>query len=67
MHNIYVNGNLIQTQTNNLQQLLIEQGFSDSSPVATAVNGKFIAKTQRQDYELKSNDKVEIVAPMQGG
>ena len=35
--------------------------------IATAVNGEFIPKTQRLDIVLSEGDRIEVVAPMQGG
>ncbi len=35
--------------------------------VATAVNESFVATSERPAQELKEGDRVEIVAPMQGG
>jgi sulfur carrier protein len=34
---------------------------------AVAVNGQFIAKSAYQTTVLQSNDRVELVIPMQGG
>ena len=35
--------------------------------IATAVNGRFVAASQREDTKRADGDRVEIVAPMQGG
>jgi sulfur carrier protein len=49
-----------------LDRALAELGFVDAV-VATAVNGQFVAANERDTVALKEGDKVEIVAPMQGG
>ncbi len=64
---IQFNGNAVETQTTILAHLLIEQGFTADSHVATAVNGVFVAKTARETYVIKDGDSIEVVAPMQGG
>ena len=50
----------------NLEFLLVQLGYQQSV-VATALNGKFIARDQRSTTALADGDRVEIVAPMQGG
>ena len=35
--------------------------------IATAVNGRFVAAPARPKVELSDGDKIEVVAPMQGG
>ncbi len=64
---IQFNGNAVETQTTILVNLLIEQGFTADSHVATAVNGVFVAKIARETYVIKDGDSIEVVAPMQGG
>lgn len=49
-----------------LDQALRELGYYDGA-IATAVNGQFIPKTQRLDIALSEGDRIEVVAPMQGG
>ena len=35
--------------------------------IATAVNGRFVAATARPATKLADGDRIEVVAPMQGG
>jgi sulfur carrier protein len=35
--------------------------------VATALNGDFVPERERQETALKDGDRIEIVAPRQGG
>ena len=62
---ITVNGESVETESENLSQLLVEQGFTGR--VATAVNEVFVGSSQRQAHRLRDGDRVEILAPMQGG
>lgn len=64
---IQFNGKPIDTTATTLADLLIAQGFSADSHVATAVNGQFVAKTARDTHALNDGDSIEVVAPMQGG
>ncbi|PID63577.1 MAG: thiamine biosynthesis protein ThiS [Gammaproteobacteria bacterium] len=67
MTKLTFNGKNIDSKAKTLAELLIEQGFTADSHVATAVNGQFVAKTARADYALNDGDAIEVVAPMQGG
>lgn len=64
--NLYLNGNLIETQSHNLSQLLKEQQF-DCSAVASAVDGNFVPRSQYATTVLCAGQKIEVLAPMQGG
>lgn len=63
---IVLNGDACEIVATRLDQALIELGYANAS-IATAVNGTFIPKSQRGDQPLGDGDRVEIVAPMQGG
>ena len=39
----------------------------DNATVATALNGEFVPKRARDATLLKDGDRIEIVAPKQGG
>ncbi|MEP2530746.1 sulfur carrier protein ThiS [Shimia sp.] len=45
---------------------LSELGFT-SNAMATALNGRFIPNMARETTALTEGDKLEILAPMQGG
>lgn len=62
---IVVNGEAIETVALTLAMLLDECGLSGR--VATAVNEQFVPVSLRDDYQLQEGDRVEVVAPMQGG
>jgi len=39
----------------------------ENAAVATALNGEFVPKRAREATPLKDGDRIEIVAPKQGG
>ncbi|AGA64097.1 hypothetical protein B488_01040 [Liberibacter crescens BT-1] len=63
---IQLNGKEKKIYSKTLELLIDKEGFNPLI-VATAVNGVFIAREKRADLQLKQNDTVEIVSPMQGG
>jgi sulfur carrier protein len=63
---IIVNGEAIETQARTLAELIARLGHAEAT-VATARNGDFVPKSARAETRLESNDKIEIVAPRQGG
>lgn len=63
---IEVNGAQRTVDASRLDEVLIELGFRDQA-VATAVNGNFVPATQRATRTLVAGDRVEVLAPMQGG
>jgi sulfur carrier protein len=63
---IFVNGKAHEVQAATLQAALLELGYGNAT-IATALNGEFVAMTARVSTSVTANDKLEIVAPMQGG
>ncbi|NRA86168.1 MAG: sulfur carrier protein ThiS [Rhizobiales bacterium] len=63
---IQINGENAIIDSTNIAQLMVELNY-DVDAVATALNGDFVAIFQRADAALNENDRLEIVAPMQGG
>jgi len=63
---ITVNGTAQETAAETLDALLIEQGYGEAK-VATAVNETFVPAALRPERRLNEGDRVEIVAPRQGG
>jgi sulfur carrier protein len=39
----------------------------EGATVATAVNGEFVPARARDDIRLQDGDRIEVLAPMQGG
>ncbi|MGH1371687.1 sulfur carrier protein ThiS [Planktotalea sp.] len=63
---IIVNGEPIESNAATLEALLMELGKADAK-VATAVNEGFVPVGLRAQTNLKNGDRVELVAPRQGG
>jgi sulfur carrier protein len=63
---IVLNGERLQTDARTLAELVAGQGFA-ATAVATAINGAFVPREARAATLLAGGDKVEIVAPRQGG
>ena len=61
-----VNGATVAVSATTLDRLLAELGYGDAR-VATAVNGAFVAVSARTQTTLGAGDRIEIVAPRQGG
>ncbi|MFT2098731.1 sulfur carrier protein ThiS [Marinomonas sp. 2405UD66-6] len=66
MKHIQVNSETVTVKSEQLSDLLIELGYGDSV-VATAVNGDFVAQGNRVNTQIKEGDRIEVLAPMQGG
>ena len=63
---LVVNGERTATPARTLAELVAGRGFVETQ-VATAINGDFVARSARAATLLREGDKVEIVAPRQGG
>ena len=63
---ILVNGDSHEVSAPTLEAALGELGFRDSI-VATALNGEFVAANSRSGTQLSEGDRLEVLAPMQGG
>lgn len=62
---IVLNGEAREVAATTLEALLAECGFSGR--VATALNEDFVPAALRASTTLIDGDRVEVVAPMQGG
>ena len=62
---IVLNGETRSFGGETLAELLAEYGFSGR--VATAVNEEFVPSSLRVGHILREGDRIEVVAPMQGG
>ncbi len=63
---IKLNGNIIQTESKNVLELLQEYRIETKS-VAVAVNLEIIKQEQWDSYLLKENDVIECLTFMGGG
>ncbi|MCA0941679.1 sulfur carrier protein ThiS [Yangia mangrovi] len=62
---IVINGAPYEVSATTLAGLLQERGIAGR--VATAVNEEFVPAGLRASHPLRDGDRVEILAPMQGG
>jgi len=63
---ILVNGDLRDVVVPTLAAALDELGYR-GKVIATALNGEFISSSLRSSAVLSEGDRVEVLAPMQGG
>ena len=63
---IILNGAPHEARGQTLADIVDEMGLADAK-VATAVNEDFVPASARADTVLSEGDRVELVAPMQGG
>ena len=63
---ILVNGASREIRAAELTGALEELGYG-GAVVATAVNGEFVPVSNRQTARLADGDRLEVLAPMQGG
>jgi sulfur carrier protein len=63
---ILVNGAWRETQAADLAGALRELGYAEAV-VATALNGEFVPASSRPGARLTEGDRLEVLAPMQGG
>lgn len=66
MKKIELNGKPRDCASATISELLDEAGFQGSI-VATALNGEFVPRNQRDTTPLSEGDRVEVLSPMQGG
>ena len=63
---ILVNGAWRDTGAVDLAAALHEMGYGEAV-VATALNGEFVPAGSRPAARLADGDRIEVLAPMQGG
>lgn len=63
---IQVNGDWREISARQLEGALEDLGYG-GSVVSTAVNGEFVAAPARAHTPLAEGDRLEVLAPMQGG
>jgi sulfur carrier protein len=63
---LVVNGELQEVPAATLAEVLQSLDFANAK-VATALNGDFVPARAREATSLKDGDRIEIVAPRQGG
>ncbi|MBL0899351.1 MAG: sulfur carrier protein ThiS [Reyranella sp.] len=63
---IFLNDDAHEVEAATLAAVLDSLGFGNAK-IATAVNGRFVAAAARPRTPLADGDRIEVVAPMQGG
>jgi sulfur carrier protein len=63
---ILVNGAWSHTSAADVASALKDLGYGNSV-VATALNGEFVSAGSRPSTSLTDGDRLEVLAPMQGG
>lgn len=63
---IVVNGEKVEVVATTLDAILVELGHGDAK-VATALNEEFVPAAMRGETAVDAGDRLEIVAPRQGG
>lgn len=64
---IEVNGDAQELEARDLEAALAELGYASDAPVATALNGEFVAREARAETRLADGDRVEVISPRMGG
>ena len=65
MH-VFVNGDRIRLDTDLLAEIVETLGFGDRK-VVVAVNETFVAKTEWPSFQVRNDDRLDILSAMQGG
>lgn len=63
---LMINGEDQDIDAATLAELLIALEY-DGEWLATAVNGELVHREERSSFTLSERDRIEILAPMQGG
>ncbi|MEM7238030.1 MAG: sulfur carrier protein ThiS [Pseudomonadota bacterium] len=63
---IVLNGVAASVNARMLDRVIAELGYGGAK-VATAVNGEFVSSAARAGTELSEGDRLEVIAPLQGG
>jgi sulfur carrier protein len=66
MTRIELNGEAREISGTTLAEALAELGWGEAK-VATALNGDFVPASARSGQTLRDGDRLEVLAPMQGG
>ncbi len=64
---LIVNGEAREVEAATLAALLDALEYGEEAKVATALNGDFVPARLREATPVKDGDRIEILAPRQGG
>ena len=62
-----LNGAEVEVESRCSIEFLLKLHKFDTAAIAVAVNQEFVPRGRYREINLKENDDVEVVAPMQGG
>lgn len=63
---VTLNGEPFETTAQSLEELVTQSGFGEVR-VATALNGSFVAASERRVTPISAGDKIEVLSARQGG
>ena len=63
---LVVNGENLDVEAATLAAALVALDYTNAT-VATALNGEFVPKRAREATPVREGDRIEILAPRQGG
>ena len=66
MKTLLVNGQAREVAAMTLAEVLEALDYADAK-VATALNGEFVPARSRESTPVKDGDRIEVLAPRQGG
>lgn len=66
MKTLTINGETQQVEVGTLAELLRRLDY-EAAWLATAVNGEVVRRDERDGFRLSEGDRIEILAPKQGG
>ena len=64
---VYLNGNIKESNQEILHDFLAEQDILDRSGIAVALNEEVIPRSNWQSQKIKNSDKILIITATQGG
>lgn len=64
---IIFNGEKLDTQVNNLAELLLEKDLSGKTGIAVAINSAVVSKSKWNSTSLQENDEILIITAAAGG
>ena len=67
MMDIHLNDECVSVPDNATVQGVLQQEGYEGRPVAVALNGEFITRTNYEQTKLSAGDRLDIVSPMAGG
>jgi len=67
MIQLSVNNEITSIEKNSSVEQLLEQLGFEKNKVAVAVNGDFVPRSSYQQHQLQAEDKVDVLAAVQGG